>query len=201
MQFVLAGNFNEFVIGDAAPDQERQARGQLQVRNAIGLSRRYVRGLALRADQEWRTGQDAAQTQLDSISKGAFAPAFLIKALYPLPISGSDWPPVCTPHQSGEDLFGTRVLLGLTRWMAGKYFANRGRVFGPGWIERPLDSQNSDRRIVFQLRDWIIFERLAPVLPDEIERWTVVRGQKRNSHHMGAGFHRQRNIDGAIAVG
>ena len=60
MQLVLAGNFDEFVVRDAAPDQERQAGGQFQVGNAIGLAGRYVRRLPLCANQEWRAGQDAA---------------------------------------------------------------------------------------------------------------------------------------------
>jgi len=59
MQFILAGQRDQLVIGDAAPKKERQTRRQLQVtdppRTAYGNARR----LGFLAEHKFRVGEDA----------------------------------------------------------------------------------------------------------------------------------------------
>src|SRR4051812_25590186 len=84
MQLILGRDVDQRVIRDAAPQQKRQPRCQLQIGDSVGLARTNIFGFPFGANQKLRAGQDAAQSQLNSVLKGSFAAALLIETLYPL---------------------------------------------------------------------------------------------------------------------
>ena len=61
-----AASAEQLVVGNAAPEEERQPRRQLEIAEAIGGARRHAGRVALDAEQELRAGEDAAQRQLDA---------------------------------------------------------------------------------------------------------------------------------------
>jgi hypothetical protein len=62
---------------------------------------------------------------------------------------------------------------------AGEHACAARRVGGTLRIERPLDADEADGRVVLQLRDRVVLERLAVVLPDDVEARTVVGGDRK----------------------
>jgi len=57
---------SQLVVGDAAPEKERQPRRQVQIAEAIGGSGRQPFGLMFDAEEETRSGQDALDPALDA---------------------------------------------------------------------------------------------------------------------------------------
>ena len=73
-----AARLSKLVVRDAAPQEERQARGQFQVARRGTLIRRGTGGVVFDAKYELRTGQNALQRQLDSgYRKPPFAARFV----------------------------------------------------------------------------------------------------------------------------
>ena len=89
VQLILAGDVDQFVVRNAAPQEEGQARSQFEIGDPVRLAGRDVCGLTLGANQELRAGQNAPQRQLDAVLEGPFVAAFLIKALRPTPCPGA----------------------------------------------------------------------------------------------------------------
>ncbi len=85
MELILRSNVDQRVIRDAAPEEERKTRGEFKIGDAIGLSRAQTFRLALRADQELRAREEAAQSELDTVLECPFAAAFLIEGPVPTP--------------------------------------------------------------------------------------------------------------------
>ncbi len=61
-----SASVEQFVVGNAAPQEERQPRGQLEVADAIGRARRDARRILLDAEQELAADQHRAQRRLDA---------------------------------------------------------------------------------------------------------------------------------------
>ena len=57
-------------VGNAAPQEERQARGQFEIAKAVGLLRRYVRR-AVDPQQEVRVDEQAFERELNAAVKVA----------------------------------------------------------------------------------------------------------------------------------
>ena len=76
LQLALRGELDQFVVGNAAPQEERQPRRQLEIADAIALARRPVRQARFSAIDEFRIRQDALQRRFDAfIEVAAFASA------------------------------------------------------------------------------------------------------------------------------
>ncbi len=56
----------QFVVGDAAPEEERQPRRQLEIGEPIRRARLHARRIALGAEQEVGIDQDALERELDA---------------------------------------------------------------------------------------------------------------------------------------
>src|SRR5579864_1461559 len=169
VKLVLARNGNQFVIRNAAPEQEGQAGSQFEIGNAIGPARGYVFRLPLGPHQKLRAGQNSPQCKFDSVLKSSLPTSLLVKALNPFLIHWSDGPPVGTAHQRRQDLLCAWTFLVGTQGAAGINLADARRIFRTRRIERSLDSQETDGRVVFELWDGIVFERLSLELADQIE--------------------------------
>ena len=66
--------------------------------------------------------------------------------------------------------------------MTGEHLSPARRVFRPLRVERTLDAKVSDRRIILELRDGIVLERLAIVVADDVEAGAIVGGDERRTH-------------------
>ena len=63
-----------------------------------------------------------------------------------------------------------------------------------------MNPQKTDRRVILQLRDAVVLQRLSVVLPDRVEAGSVVGRQERGAHHPRARFHRDGHVQGPIAL-
>ncbi len=64
-QLAALRQVEQLVVRDAAPEEERQARGELDVRDAVGRVRRDAGRVGLDAEEELRVHQHRAQGHLD----------------------------------------------------------------------------------------------------------------------------------------
>ena len=152
VQLVLAGDVDQFVIRDAAPDQEREARGQFQIGDAIRLAR--VQFAGSRSARMRNCGLVRIRRSPSSIPSSKLPSCGLLDRIpAPIPNPRPLRTPVGSPHQSGQDLLGAGVFLALVGRTAGEDFAEGGRIERTRWSERALDSQDPDRRIILQLRN------------------------------------------------
>ena len=69
----------QLVVRNAAPQEERQARGEFQVADAIGGIRRDAGRILLDAEQELRTHQHRAQRHLDAGVETALRPGVFVE--------------------------------------------------------------------------------------------------------------------------
>src|SRR5439155_14864783 len=66
VECLLFRDLQQLVIRDAAPQEERQTRRELEVGNAIRRLRRRALGLALEPKQKLRADEDAPQGELEA---------------------------------------------------------------------------------------------------------------------------------------
>ena len=85
----MLGQVEQLVVRDAAPQEERQPRGDLQVAEGIGLLvLRQVDRLAVYPQQEVRVHQDALQPVLDArLEAAAFAAPRLVELQQRIPVA------------------------------------------------------------------------------------------------------------------
>ena len=79
-QLAALGRGQQRLVGDAAPQKEGQARGQLPVAEAVGGARPRVRRIELEAEEELRAGQQPPQRGLDARLEPAARPTGLVEA-------------------------------------------------------------------------------------------------------------------------
>ena len=81
LELALAGQGQQLIVGNGAPEKERQARRQFQIADAIRLVRRGVGRIGLKAENEFGAGQDALDRGFDTqIEIAAVVAAELIEA-------------------------------------------------------------------------------------------------------------------------
>ena len=94
----------QLVVGNAAPQEERQARGQLHVADAIRRLRRRARRVALDAEQELGAREHRAQRHLDAgVEVRALARASLVEAHRRLDVGGGHRPAERAAGERGDD--------------------------------------------------------------------------------------------------
>src|SRR6266568_9416990 len=79
VQPAMLGQGEQLVVGDAAPQKERETGGEFQVAEAIDGAGRAARRIALNAEQEVRGNQDGSQRLFDAVIEIAFAAAGTIE--------------------------------------------------------------------------------------------------------------------------
>ena len=109
VQRLLLRHVQELVIRDAAPQEERQARRQLEIGDAIRRIRRRALRLTLEAEQELRAHEDAANRQLEARLEAALRPRRRgIEPSGDLRSSSVDRPSIGAPRERRDDLLGAR---------------------------------------------------------------------------------------------
>ena len=107
----------QLVVGNAAPQEERQPRRQLEIVDAIGAGlARCPRslgggGLALDAEQERRARQHRAQRHLDAVLEAAVGAPLLVEAEKRLHLGGRRRTPIRAARQRGENRLRARRLV------------------------------------------------------------------------------------------
>ena len=72
-QLALAGERQQLLVGNAAPQEERQPRSQREIVQPIRRVRRKVRRIGFEAEQELRARQNELQRRFDSAIEGVAA--------------------------------------------------------------------------------------------------------------------------------
>ena len=80
VQFAFDRHFQQFIVGNAGPQEKRKARGQLRVADAIDPVGRNIGGRGLEAKDEFGIGENAAQGHFDPGFKRPVAAFLLIEA-------------------------------------------------------------------------------------------------------------------------
>ena len=62
----LSAATEQFIVGDAAPEEERETRRQLEIAEAVGAACRKLVGITFGTEDELRTGQHALKRDLDA---------------------------------------------------------------------------------------------------------------------------------------
>ena len=116
----LAAALEQIVVRNAAPQEERQPRRQREIRQAVRGAGSDARRIGLDAQQELRTGEDAAQRHVDAAVEGAglLAPA-REEVEQHLQIGGAHVAAVGAPRKRLENLPRARCFVG-ERWPAGR---------------------------------------------------------------------------------
>src|SRR4029434_1354468 len=76
-QSSLTRRRDQFVIRDAAPEEERETRRELEVADAVGTAHGNVSWFHFCADEEPGTCEQTSQCQLDAVLERAITTAFL----------------------------------------------------------------------------------------------------------------------------
>src|SRR5579864_7726117 len=147
MQFILACQRDQLVIGDAAPEKERQTRRQLQVadppRTACGNARR----LGFLAEHKFWVGEDALQRPFDPGIEISLLATLLVEPHKQLCILIGPWPAEGAADQRIYDLLRALGLFRRTGRMAHEDLPPAGRIRGAGRIEGAEDLKLAYMRI------------------------------------------------------
>ena len=122
-----------------APQEERQARGQVHVAHSSERGGRNVRRTALQTKQKRRRDEDAFERPLNT--------GIEVRHLAAGPVQVEQGPNILVAHrapigatsQRGENLPGARVLVGRTGGPARENQPPAERIAGPGGVVRPAD--------------------------------------------------------------
>src|SRR5262249_57012699 len=71
-QLAPNGGVEQFIVRDAAPEEKRQSRRQLEIADPVDAVRRYLLWIAFQAEQKLRIGEHCAQRRCNSVVKVAF---------------------------------------------------------------------------------------------------------------------------------
>ena len=135
-ELARARDVEQLVVGDAAPQEERQPRRQLEVADAVRRLRRDAGGILLDAEQELRTHQHGAQAPSRCPRRNPpSAPRPCGRTSSAAARSASvDRPPIGPAHQRREDLLRRSASSSSGDLSAGR------RKCGGGWACRPAPS-------------------------------------------------------------
>src|SRR5262249_62396939 len=84
-----------------------QPRRQVEITDAIRLSRRQAGGISFDAEEELATHEDGAEGCLNPRVEIRLAPRIAIERQHALDVRIFHWPPISAAHDRREDLFGT----------------------------------------------------------------------------------------------
>ena len=119
-QLAVFGETKQLIVRDAAPEEERQPRGELEIADAVGRALRRLRRIALDAEQEFRIDEDPLHRGFDAVLETAFAASLFVEAHDVLDVRVGDRPAIRAAHQRGDDLLGARRLVARIGGLAGE---------------------------------------------------------------------------------
>ena len=138
-----AASFKQLLVGPAAPEEERQARGELEV-----VERERLAGIALgrrdRAIQEIRAREHGRHEVLDADVEAARRAAVLVERHQPLEVAGVHGPAERARRERPRDALGARPLVGGRCRRADEDLVAARRARQARRAERPFDSDAAD---------------------------------------------------------
>ena len=114
-QRALSCDAQQFIVRSRAPDEIRQARCEIEIADAVGRTRRAALRLALEAEQEFRTHENAAERKLETgveLRGAALLRAVAKPGQRNLQILVADRPAVGAARKRRDDFPGARRLVG-----------------------------------------------------------------------------------------
>jgi hypothetical protein len=167
----LAGHLEELIVGDAAPEEEGQPRRQLVVGQRVRLTDLHGLRIALHAEHELRTGQDALDAGFDAGLESPLLARLAVERHQPLRIRIGGLAAIGAAGQPGEDARGA-CLLNLRRRVRSRTTAEdplpARRVAAASWVVGAGDRERQ------HVRD---AQRIA----------RIVRAADRRGHAIGIG--------------
>src|SRR5262245_7910122 len=144
-QPALRGHFEQFIVGDAAPEEEREARRQLEIAENEDAPRCKLVGFALGTEDELRTGQYALQRHLNATLEVALLTASSEEPHPPLDVGICPLSPIGPTHEGRDDLPGASFLCTRGRF-AGEDPASTRHVAGTTRLEGAGDREGREVR-------------------------------------------------------
>src|SRR5262249_30191425 len=121
----------QLVVGNAAPDEKRQSRGQLEVADAIDGVRGRGGRVALDAEQEVRIREHALERELNpAVEAAALAAARLVEVEERAHLGIGRWTAIGGARQPADDVLRARLFIGGARRPADEDVAPARRVGG-----------------------------------------------------------------------
>jgi acyl-CoA reductase-like NAD-dependent aldehyde dehydrogenase len=134
-------------VGDAAPEEERQTRRELQIGDPAGGSRPGASRITLDAIEEQRARQDARQSRPNSlVERVATLPGRRVERQRRLHIVGGDRPSERAAGQRGQDAVGTGSLARPARRPAHEHALATRRRADAGDVVGPFDADRLQLR-------------------------------------------------------
>src|SRR6185436_8656371 len=154
VQAVLRGELDELLVRNAAPEEERQARGELDIADAIWRTGRDVRGLELRAIDELRIREQALHDGLDAVVEAAaFFAAGVEERHHRLEVGTSRGAAERFARERRDDRPRALGLLAALRGIALEDLVAALRALGDLAVERPFDEHLANVRVERVARD------------------------------------------------
>src|SRR5262249_62018810 len=101
----------QFIVGDAAPQEERQAGCQLEIADSVDTAGGDALWFVFHPEEELRIDEHRAQRLSNSSVEILLSPALAIKRHRTLDVRIRDRPAIGAPHQRGENRPGAGFLL------------------------------------------------------------------------------------------
>ena len=120
--------FEQLLVRNAAPQEERQARRQFHVAHRVRGARPDAGGIAFHPINKGRARQHAGQTGADArVERLTVLTGLLVEIQRRLNVGGGNGPPVRAASQVGEDARGARCFFGSRCWPAHEDAVAAGR--------------------------------------------------------------------------
>ncbi len=179
----------QLIVRDAAPQEERQPRRELEVADAIDRAGRNVRRIALDAERELRAGQNPLQRRLHARVECALLAAKHVEVVQPFEIARCNLAAIGTARKRRDDAACACILFACRRGTAREDAAAAWRRARPGRVVRPGQGERVEMRMADRIERVIraADERLQPkrvdrvAALDERRRDDVWAGLQRNA--------------------
>jgi hypothetical protein len=136
------GGVDELVVGQAAPQEERQPRRELEVADAIERARRRARRIVLDAEQELRRHENVGERRLHAgLEIAALRALGAVEVEQPAALGVGDRPAIGAPREAREYPLGARGGLGLLRGLAREDALAARRAAGARDGQRAFDDE------------------------------------------------------------
>src|SRR5262249_43046683 len=129
----------QLVVGNAAPQEEGQARRQFDVAKLVYPPARPIRRIEFRPENELGRHQHLLQCQSNARFESAVCGALLVESHELRQIVGGYRPPIGAVRAAGENLFRASLFFARRRWMAYENLVAARRYARPAHIEGARD--------------------------------------------------------------
>ena len=185
----------QLVVGQAAPEEERQPRRQLQVADVVRGDGPAAVGIELDPEQELRVDENRAQRAAYAGVEVAARPALPVERHRAVEVRVRHRPPIGPPHQRGEDLPRAAFLLARLRRPAHEQPLAARRVAHPLRGVGPGDRHLVDGRGQPGVPGLVEVRLPGPALGLHQRRGAL---QERDAEVVGAGGHRGAHLQVAV---